>query len=324
MDPNYRNPVTQEFNIGYSWAINSNTVFETEYTHVLGLHGNKTINIAQQIPNNGVCCTNPIKQPLIDSGQPWMGSVRNEEAIGREHYDGINFSFREQMKRFQLTANYTLAWAYGYGTGGGSFRNYPKVPLAPFAPWEWGPSPNDERSHITVAGVVNLPKGFEIAPILQYGTARPFDITNSSNTLNIGGGSAVGVVVPTSDPTDYFAFTTKNGYATSALANKAAQNCFYGLTGPASCTVAKYDPLRGDAFFQLDTRLAKNFKIKERSNLQLIAQAFNLTNRANYGNNYNNSIGNAKTFNHPAGFIAPSSVIIPRAIWGEFGARFTF
>ena len=84
--------------------------------------------------------------------------------------------------------------------GGGSFRNYPKLSRAPFASWEWGPSPNDERHHITVAGVVDLPKGFQISPIIQYGSARPFDLTNSSNTLNTGGGTAVGVVVPTSDP----------------------------------------------------------------------------------------------------------------------------
>src|SRR6266852_4865352 len=30
MDPNYRNPVTEEFNGGYSWALNSNTAFEAE------------------------------------------------------------------------------------------------------------------------------------------------------------------------------------------------------------------------------------------------------------------------------------------------------
>ena len=79
-------------------------------------------------------------------------------------------------------------WAYGYGTGGGSFRNYPNC-YDPLQAREWGPSPNDERNHITVAGVVNLPKGFEFAPIMQYGSARPYEPTNSGNTLNTGGGT---------------------------------------------------------------------------------------------------------------------------------------
>ena len=51
IDPHYRNPVTEEFNIGYSWALNSTPSFEAEYTHVLSLHENKTINIDQKIPD---------------------------------------------------------------------------------------------------------------------------------------------------------------------------------------------------------------------------------------------------------------------------------
>jgi outer membrane receptor protein involved in Fe transport len=318
MDPHYRNPVTQEFNIGYTWAVNPSSVVEAEFTHVLGLHGNKTINMDQKIPMDGVCCTRPLDADYAASSIPDRvpASVRVDSAIGREHYDGFNLSFRERMAaRIQFQANYTLAWAYGYGTGGGSFRNYPKLATAPFASWEWGPSPNDERHHITVAGVVYLPKGFEIAPIVQYGSARPFDLTNSANTLNTGGGTAIGVVVPKSDPTNWFAFA---GNETEA------QNCFYGLGEPGNCTIAKYDPLRGDPFFQLDARLAKNIRFGERANLQIIAQAFNLTNRANYGNNFGHSIGSAATFNHPVGFISPSSTIIPKSTWGELGFRFSF
>jgi hypothetical protein len=317
MDPHYRNPVTQEFNVGYTWAVNSNSALEAEYTHVLGLHGNKTMNIDQKIPIDGVL-TRPLDPAYLASSIPDRipASVRNEEAIGRDHYDGINFSFRERMAtRFQLQANYTLAWANGYGSGGSSFRNYPKLATAPFASWEWGPSPNDERHHITVAGVVDLPKGFEIAPILQYGSARPFDLTNSSNTLNTGGGTGVGVVVPTNDQKNYFAF---------AGDDTGAQNCFYGIGTAQSCTIVKYDPLRGNPFFQLDARLAKSIRFGDWGNLQIIAEAFNLTNRANYGNNFGHTIGSETTFNHPVGFIAPSSTIIPRSTWGELGFRFSF
>jgi outer membrane receptor protein involved in Fe transport len=318
MDPHYRNPVDQEFNLGYTWAVNPNSAFEVEYTHVLGLHGNKTMNRDQKIPINGVL-TRPLDPAYAASSIPDRvpASVRVDSSIGREHYDGFNFSFKDRMAaRFQLQANYTLAWAYGYGSGGGSFRNYPKLSTAPFASWEWGPSPNDERHHITLAGVVDLPKGFEIAPILQYGSARPFDLTNSSNTLNTGGGTAVGVVVPKSDPKNYFAF---------AGDNTSAQNCFYGINGAsASCTISKYDPLRGAPFFELDTRLGKTFKFGETANVQLIAEAFNLTNRANYGNSFGNSIADSTHFDKPVNFISPSSVIIPRATWGELGFKFTF
>src|SRR5205823_11922360 len=45
MDPNYRNPITEEFNAGYSWALSPTSVVEADYIHVLSLHENKTINI---------------------------------------------------------------------------------------------------------------------------------------------------------------------------------------------------------------------------------------------------------------------------------------
>ncbi len=343
MDPDYRNPVTEEFNVGYSWALKQNSALEVEYTHVLSLHENKTINIDQRVPVGGVCCTAPLNglvEPV--SGDPQFASVRNEESIGRSHYDGMNISFRQRMThRFSLNANYTLAWANSYSGGGGSFRNYPKIASNPFASYEWGPSPNDERHHITLSGIVDLPKGFQLSPILQFGSARPYFLTNSYNTLNTGGGTGTAVLVPVDDERNFLygpsyistfvgACTAANGTNCTTQAQQNLQMCFYGQCAtqfgvPLSpLTIAKYDPLRGIPYFELDLRLAKNFKFGERMNLQLVAQAFNLTNRANYGNDFGNNIASSSTFGHPVGFINPASTIVPLAVWGEFGARLTF
>jgi len=321
MDPNYRNPMTEEFNGGYSWALNPNTAIEVEYTHVLGLHENKTINIDQKVPVNGTCCTRPLDAAFAAAGQPRLGSVRTDESINRSHYDGANFTFRQRMThRFSINATYTLARAYSYDGGAATYRNYPRLATNPFAPYEWGPDFNDERHHVTLSGIVDLPKGFQLSPIMQFGSARPYNLTNSSNTLNTGGGTGTAVVVPTNNPTDWLAFSGNN---------TGAQNCFYGLHGVTQgCTIAQYDPLRGDPFFELDMRLAKNVKFGDRMNLQLLAQAFNLTNRANYGNNFGvngaASIADPTHFGHPQGFINPASTIIPHALWGELGVRFTF
>ena len=355
MDPNYRNPVTEEFNLGYSWAITPNSVFEAEYTHVLGLHENKTMNIDQKVPVDGVCCTRPLDPyfTAYNAANPTsplseLASVRDEQSIGRSHYDGYNFSYHQRLTHHvSINANYTLAWAYSYGAGGGSFRNYPYLSTAPFASYDWGPSPNDERHHITVSGTYDMPWGLQLSPILQFGSARPYPITNSYNTLNTGGGTATSVLVPTDDITNYLygtnyiaafvpAYVAANPTDPTASADgkaQAEQNlqmCFYGncaaqLGVPLKpLTIAKYDPLRGDPFFQLDLRLAKNFKLGEHVNLQLVAQAFNLTNRANYGANFGGNIASPSSFGLPVGFINPTSTTTPRSVWGEFGFRLTF
>jgi outer membrane receptor protein involved in Fe transport len=53
MDPSYRNPYSEEFNVGYQWAIAPTWVFEAEYTHTLGLHSNVDVNINPTDPVTG-------------------------------------------------------------------------------------------------------------------------------------------------------------------------------------------------------------------------------------------------------------------------------
>jgi hypothetical protein len=326
MDPNYRNPVTEEFNGGYTWLINSKSVIEAEYVHVLSLHENKTINVDPNIPvtPNNITTTSrtglpggffrPLDAAFAAANVPVLGSVRAESSIGRSRYDGMNISYRQRnFHKVDLIANYTLARAVGYDEDGGSFRYYPRDPQHPLAPSEFGPSFNDERHHLTLAGTAHLPWGMEFSPILQVGSARPFNPIAPFNGLNLGSGSDPGaLVVPKNDPTNLTALTSP----------LSAAQCYYS----GNCIIAPYNSLRGDPYFNMDARVAKNIKLGEGRNLQLAFQGFNLFNHANYGNDFNLTVGNnpAAPFNQPANFINPTSSTLPRAFTGEFGAKFTF
>jgi hypothetical protein len=239
---------------------------------------------------------------------PVLSSVRDEQSINRSRYDGFNIAYRQRLThRFSLNTNYSLSRAYSYDSTSTSFRNYPRDPRFPLSKFEWGPTLNDERHHITVSGIAELPWGIQFAPILQFGSARPYKVTSPDDTLGFGSGTDNrAVVVPnTGSQTDY-------------LTGAAGQACYFAGT----CHLVPFNSLRGDPFFQLDTKLSKNIHLGETRNLELIAQAFNLTNRANYGNDFNNKPG--PTLGTPAGFINPTSTNIPRALAGEFGFRFTF
>jgi len=233
MDPNYRNPVTEEWNGGYTWSITSKSVIEAEYVHVLSLHENKTINLDPRIPIDPanittrsktedpntlapVCSASscgffqPLDAAFASAGVPVLGSVRNEESIGRSRYDGMNISYRQRgFHHVDLIANYTLSRAVGYDQDGGSFRYYPQDPQKPLSPFEFGPSFNDERHHVTIAGTVNLPWGMEFSPILQAGSARPYLVTSSNNMLNLGGGSSAGALVVTNSNSNDLLSATK-------------------------------------------------------------------------------------------------------------------
>ena len=96
------------------------------------------------------------------------------------------------------------------------------------------------------------------------------------------------------------------------------------MTGVQTCALPiSYDYLRGEDFFQLDARFGRFFKFGERARLEVFFQAFDLTNRANFGTSYGGNI-RTSTFLQPTGFITSSGVIVPKSFAGEFGARFSF
>ncbi len=344
MDPKYRNPVTEEWNGGYTWSITSKSVIEAEYVHVLSLHENKTINLDPRIPVNpaliqsikvtetaagaptckpmpgdGCGFYRPLDAAFKSAGVPVLGSLRGDASIGRSRYDGMNISYRQRgFHKVDLIANYTLARAVGYDQAGSSFRNYPRDPQNPFSPNEFGPSFNDERHHVTIAGTVNLPWGMVFSPILQAGSARPYLATSRNNMLNLSGGSSGGALLALNSDPNNLQSATQLTPINGSLKVAEAQ-CYYA----GNCHIVPYNSLRGDPYFNMDVRLAKNIKLGEGRNLQLAWQGFNLFNHANYGNNFDNVV-QSKTFGKAVGFINPTSSLLPRAFTAEFGARFTF
>lgn len=313
MDPNYRNPYTEQFNVGYQYGLSANDVIEIEYVHELGLHESKTININPKDPVTGV---RVFDAAFTAAGLPLLGRIDNEESIDRHRYDGLNVSYRRRMtKRFSINSNYVLSRAVCYRCylGAASFRNRPFDPFTPLSPLDFGYAPSDERHRFVFSAVLDLPAGFQVAPILQAASARPYDPLNANDIYGYGQSAAARpALVPVSNVYDF--------------------NTYAGLTDPAQVQAllaagtarpAPFNELRGQKFFNLDLRVSKNFKFAEKYNLKLISQFFDLTNRANYGGNFVNVIDDPN-FRTPAGFITPSSVVVPQSFRAEFGAEFRF
>lgn len=325
MDPDYRNPYTQQWNIGYAYQLTPSSVIEVEYTHVLALRESKTININPQVPAllpPGSTATPPrlLDAAFVAAGLPKLGRIDLESSIGRSRYDGFNVSYRRRLSnRFSLNTSYVMSRAVAYNGDAGAFRNRATDVNNIFAEADFGPTPNDERHRVVVSGLVDLPWGIQVAPIMQLASARPYNSTMGlGDVFNLGGGTgAVHAIVNNSAPNDLLA--NRNSNLTTAAALARVRACLAAGT----CRQAPFNNLRGQEFFQLDTRLSKDIKFGDRATLKLIFQAFNLTNRANFGNNFNGNIRSA-SFGKPLGFIAPSGVFVPRSFSGEFGAQFTF
>ena len=313
MDPNYRNPYTEQWNGGYTWAITSNSAIEIEYVHVLGLHDAKSVVInPKDVKNGGVRSTDAA---LTAAGLPLLGQVRMQEPIGRNRYDGMNVSYRKRMTRhFAINTSYVLSRALGYNGASASFGNGPTDLNNIFAAHDLGPVPGvDEKHRWVVSGIVDLPWGIKFAPIMQWASARPYtSLEGQNDTFGFGGGQgSTHTIVLNSDPTNLLA--TKSYTAAQLRSCLAANTCQQVATGN----------LRGQTFYQLDARFSKQLKLGERMKLDMFFQAFDMTNRANFGSVFQTNI-RSSIFAQPTGFVSTSGVVVPHAFAGEFGARFSF
>lgn len=310
IDPRYRNPYTQQWNGGYTWALTPGSVIEVEYVHVLSLHESKSVAINPII--NGVRFTTPLFQA---AGINYSGPIQEYQPSGRSRYDGMNLSYRRRMtKRFSVNATYVLSRGLAYNGNAAAFGNSPTDLRDYFAAHDLGPTPADERHRFTLSGLVDLPWGIKFAPIMQWASGRPYNVTEGiTDVYGYGtvGLSATHAIVLDSDPT--------NLLATKSYTAPQLQACLAANT----CRQVPFNYLRGAAFFQLDTRVSRTVRFGEKMKLELIFQAFDLTNRANFGANYQGNI-RSPTFMQPTNFITGSGVIVPKSFSGEFGARFSF
>jgi hypothetical protein len=243
-----------------------------------------------------------------------FGQIRDYQPIGRSRYDGMNVSYRRRLSRhFAANATYVLSRGLAYNGNAAAFGNTPSDLRDYFSAHDFGPTPADERHRITVSGLIDLPWGFKFAPIMQWATGRPYTALEGVNdSYGFGGGAGnTHAITLDTDPT--------NLLSTAKATPAELMACLYANT----CHQVGYNTLRGADFFQLDSRFSRTFKFRERAKLELIFQAFDMTNHANFGANYQTSI-RATNFRQPTNFVTGSGVIVPKSFSGEFGARFSF
>jgi hypothetical protein len=334
MDPGYRNPYTQQVNAGIQYALTNRSVLEVEYVQARGLHEDKTVNInPTEYFNGGI---RPFSAAFMAAGVPVLGRFGVEKSIGRSYYDGLNVSYRQTAyHRVSAVLNYTYAKALAFEGNPAAFRNASTNPfLGEFRHPDYGTAPNDERHHFVAAGTINLPYRIEISPIFSAGTARPLSIVESSADLwGVGSGTshphAAILAGQKENSQGYVAYLNASKAAVAAdPSGKTTASTFYrNCLAAGSCREVSYDSDYADSspFIQFDARVGKTISIHERYNIALFFQGFNLTNRANYGPNYDVTVTDAGgSFLKPLGFVNPSSTVVPRSFTGEFGARFSF
>ena len=162
IDPNYKTPYALHATAGLQHAFNANWTFSADYTHEEGNHAYRAYPYA---------------------------SATVFRSDNRSSYNALMLHLQGNVShRFTLTANYTLSKAKTWGCLLGELFDYVNGvcdPLHPFGPGDYGPSGEDVTHRFVLAGTLHLPGGFELTTVTQAESARPFTITNATNSGRI-------------------------------------------------------------------------------------------------------------------------------------------
>ena len=223
--------------------------------------------------------------PNLGRPDPNWGNISRFESSGTSSYDGLVVTFNKRAARHSsLRVSYTLSRSID--DAGNFFFSTPQDNFN--LRDERGPSDNDQRQRLVVSGTLGAPPGESVAGPRRM--LRGFQLG--------------------------YIFT----YASRLPFNILTGNDRNGDTNFNDRPVGVgRNAGHGFVYGSLDLRLSRSFRLNERANLELLAEGFNVLNRANLALP-NNTFGTGAT--PLPSFGQPTAALDPRQL--QFGLRLNF
>lgn len=348
-DPDITEPYVQKFSIGFQTELGRGVTLQSDYVHTLGLFEPRVQNINPRIEN--ICnplysttatpasplCVRGVSSRRLDRAFVNAGLPANRleqiNMIGttnRSFYDSWTTQLKYRRRNVSFNASYVLASSRSWGgqplasyTGNG----IAVTPEQQFREEEFGPTRIDERHRIVFSGVFDVPFGFQLAPILQFATARPYSPTVGFD-IDGDGLATNDRLCEGVDPQAVFA-VRGNQAAIRALNPRGCRQTRVnsqrnGFVVDAQGNVEE----RSGRFFNVDVRVSKDFRFGERFRLSGYADFYNLFNTENLSFAQRTALSPASSgtlFLQPFSLFGPGfGPPVGRPFTLQLGARFTF
>jgi len=275
IDPNIESSYSQQANLQIERELPGNAVVAIGYLHLRGLHVILSRNV--NVP------TVPAAAGIPNLGRPdpnW-GNIARFESSGTSNYDGMVVSFNKRAARWaNVRVSYTLSKTID---DAGNFF-FSSVQNNFNIRDDRGLSDNDQRHRLVVSGSIEAP---------QEGKTEGFQ--RALRGFQFG-----------------YIFTYASRLPFNVLLGQDRN--FDSNNNDRPVGVGR-NTGRGFDYASLDLRVSRRFKFNERVDLQLLAEGFNVLNRANLGVPIN-------TLSAGARFGLPTQAFDPRQF--QFGLKVGF
>jgi outer membrane receptor protein involved in Fe transport len=311
VDPRLEQPETRQSSLGWSHQVSASTVVTADYVHIDG----RKLNVRPRLNTRDVLSGGARRFADI-AFSPNSSATRAAISRGRSEYDGLILGVRRRLSNgIDFTGSYTLSRGRStIGTAGDELdTRYLQDATNPFDdPRMLGPNRRtDARHRVSASATLQLPMGFRVSPIFLYRSALPVYIGEGVDLNRDGEINDL--------PERAVAF---DGFDAAGLVR---------IKDIGACTTINCG--RGAGFSQLNIRASKVFRLAGRTNLEAIAEVFNVFNAIN-PNTFEPTVSNVFQTVRLVGGQPNPNYMQPLAFAGDFqqpeqrvgqiGFRFTF
>jgi hypothetical protein len=246
-DPHFRNPRSYNINLGAEYLVSPNLAIALDWVSTNTVHLERIHDVNLFPPTLDLDSSSPPQlRPLYNVSvrpNPNFNILRNQESSAHSNYNGFTFSVNKRYsKRYQFMGSYTL----GYNRDDDSNeRNFAGIAYSDAfnLVQDYRWSRIDIRQRGVLSGTYSAPFGLTLSGIVSYRSGLPFS-----------------------------AFTNADSNRDSQFNDKPIINGIPLLR----------NSFRQPNYFNIDSRVARNFAVREGHVLAVMFEMFNLTNQRNF------------------------------------------
>lgn len=295
VDQNLRTPYVQNYNLNIERQIGNNASFQIGYVGSAGRKLFRYRDINQQLSPSGARPFDNLTPPPPSPAGTTFIYVNQFESSASSNYHALQASFKTRnLRGITASADYTWSHSIDNASDGQDYVPNATQPDNSFAPsFERASSNFDTRQRFTWYVTYQLPgfhsssklsQGWQLDSVVTLATGQPFNVNYLFEGDFNGSGEFFGRPDLVGNP--FAGTTTPNNYLNLAA---FAVPCTYDPT-TGGCSGGQHfgnlgrNGFNGPPYRNWDLALSKSTRIRERVNMQLRADFFNVLNHTNFSN----------------------------------------